>query len=300
MVHHIPASPGPRVADNETIAHVRGLRVLRGTGNTARALVDDVNFDLRRGERLGVAGGEASGTSALARAISGRAAHGETVIGGAVQADGVARLPTVGVVDGVGPWVHLVAVALGADPLDAVRSERDAIRSLLAEGAGVVVVDQTSDLPRDSADEPNAAFLTRVFAAHDAALVLVTEDLGVLRQTCDTVQVLLAGRIVERGPAREILSYPRHRYAETLVAQDARGWSVDPGDRRAAGRRWAPTAGQVLDGCAFEPGCPVGRGRRDCATTFPKSRSFPSPFGSVTAKCHQPAGGGREDEEETR
>ena len=115
MAHHIPASPGPRVAGNETIAHVRGVRVLRGTGHAARPLVDDVNFDLRRGERLGVAGGEASGTSALARAISGRAAHGETVIGGTVQLGGAAR-PRHGTVDGVGPRVHLVAVTAGGGP----------------------------------------------------------------------------------------------------------------------------------------------------------------------------------------
>lgn len=266
MAHHIPASPGPRVAGNETIAHVRGLRVLRG----ARPLVDDVNFDLRRGERLGVAGGAASGTSALARAISGRAAHGETVVGGTVRLGGAP--------------VHLIDVQPGASPTDAVRREREAICRALAEGAGVVVVDQTSDLPREAAEEPNAAFLTRVFEAHDAALVLVTEDLGVLRRTCDTVQVLLAGRIVERGPAGEVLSRPRHRYAETLVG---------------AGARWAPAADRPARGCAFERACPVGRGRHDCATTVPTSRSFPGSLGSVTAKCHQPAGG-REDEEGTR
>ena len=297
MAHHIPASPGPRVAGNETIAHVRGLRVSRGTGHAARPLVDDVNFDLRRGERLGVAGGEASGTSALARAISGRAARGETVIGGTVQLGGAARLPPGdGTVDGVGPRLHLVAVQQGSDPTDAVRRERDAICRALAEGAGVVVVDQTSDLPRESAGEPNAAFLTRVFEAHDAALVLVTEDLGVLRQTCDTVQVLLAGRIVERGPAGDVLSRPRHRYAETLVAENARR-----GSRGGArfGARWAPTAGQSPEGCAFERRCPVGRGRHDCATTLPTSRSFPGSLGSVTAKCHQPADG-REDQEGTR
>ena len=287
--HHIPATPGPRVAGNETIARVRGVRVLHGTG----PLVDDVNFDLRRGERLGVTGGEASGTSALARAISGRAAHGETVVGGTVEVGGVVRR----LADGVGSRVQLVAVTQVADPADAVRRERDAIRRALQEGARVVIVDQTSDLPRESAAEPNAAFLTRVFEAHDVALVLMTEDLRLLGQTCDTVQVLLAGRIVERGPAREILSYPRHRYAETLVTEDAQRRSLDAGDRRS-GARWAPTARQSRDGCAFEPRCPIGRGRHDCATAFPESRSFPSPFGSVTAKCHQPADSGREDEEE--
>jgi ABC-type dipeptide/oligopeptide/nickel transport system ATPase component len=290
LARHIPAAPGPRVAGNATIARVRGLRVLQGTGHTARALVDDVNFDLRRGERLGVTGGEASGTSALARAISGRAAHGETVVGGTVEVGGVVRRLD----DGVGSRVQLVAVTQVADPTDAVRRERDAIRRALREGAGVVIVDQTSDLPRESAAESNAAFLTRVFEEHDAALVLVTEDLGVLRRTCDTVQVLLSGRIVERGPAGAILSYPRHRYAGTLVTRDAQRRSLDPE------ARWAPTAGRSLDGCAFEPACPVGRGRHDCATAFPQSRSFPSPFGSVTAKCHQPADSGRYDEEEAR
>ena len=89
-----------------------------------------------------------------------------------------------------------------ADPADAVRRERDAIRRALPRARGWSSSIRPAICRGNPRTEPNAAFLTRVFAAHDAALVLVTEDLGVLRQTCDTVQVLLAGRIVERGPAQ--------------------------------------------------------------------------------------------------
>ena len=278
MAHHIPASPGPRVAGNETIARIRAVRVRRGAEPATGLVVDDVNFDLRRGERLAVTGGEASGTGALIRAIGGRPAAQEAVVDGTVDVDGTVHQLT----DGIVPSLSFVAVTGGADPLAAAHLERAEILRVLQARPAVIVVDQSGDLPRDLPEESNAAFLVRTFTECDTALVLVTDDLGVLRETCDTVQVLLAGRIVERGPVAEVLSRPHHRYTQMMVNDDG-------AHAPRSGRRWGSTTDRRTGGCPFEPVCPVGHGRRDCSTTFPASRSFPSSFGSVTAKCHRPA-----------
>ena len=46
------------------------------------------------------------------------------------------------------------------------------------------------------------------------AILLITHDLGVVAETCDDVAVMYAGRIVERAPAAELFSRPRHPAAD--------------------------------------------------------------------------------------
>ena len=48
--------------------------------------------------------------------------------------------------------------------------------------------------------------------------VLVSHDLGVVRHVADRVAVMYLGRIVEEGPAEDVLGAPRHSYTRALVA----------------------------------------------------------------------------------
>ena len=44
------------------------------------------------------------------------------------------------------------------------------------------------------------------------AVVWVTHDLGVVARLVDRVAVMYAGRVVERGPTRELFARPEHPY----------------------------------------------------------------------------------------
>jgi len=48
-------------------------------------------------------------------------------------------------------------------------------------------------------------------------LLFITHDLGVVAQVADRIAVTYAGRIVEEGPAREVLERPRHPYTAGLL-----------------------------------------------------------------------------------
>ena len=49
------------------------------------------------------------------------------------------------------------------------------------------------------------------------ALLMITHDLGVVRQMADRVYVMYCGKIVEQGTVDEILTHPRHPYTKALI-----------------------------------------------------------------------------------
>ncbi len=86
------------------------------------------------------------------------------------------------------------------------------------------------------------------------AMLMITHNLGVVARYADRVNVMYAGRIVERGNARELYARPRHPYTLGLLRSVPR---LDA-PRRA---RLHPIEGQPPDlarlprGCAFAPRC---------------------------------------------
>ena len=88
----------------------------------------------------------------------------------------------------------------------------------------------------------------------NAALIIITHNLGVVARYARWVNVMYAGRIVESGPATAIYHNPRHPYTMALLQSVPR---LDR-PRRA---RLDPVDGQPPDltrldeGCAFRPRC---------------------------------------------
>jgi oligopeptide/dipeptide ABC transporter ATP-binding protein len=87
-----------------------------------------------------------------------------------------------------------------------------------------------------------------------AAMLIITHNLGVVARYADRVNVMYAGRIIERGTARALYAHPRHPYTLGLLRSVPR---LDEPRRE----RLAPIEGQPPDlarlppGCAFAPRC---------------------------------------------
>ena len=88
------------------------------------------------------------------------------------------------------------------------------------------------------------------------SVILITHDLGVVRQYADRINVMYAGRIVESAPARELLEHPRHAYTRALMKSipglHAKGSPLYtiPG--------LPPNMMQEPCGCSFPPEIPSG------------------------------------------
>ncbi len=141
------------------------------------------------------------------------------------------------------------------------------------------------------ADEPTTALdvtvqaqilelIDRMKEEFNAAVVIITHDLGVVAEHCDDIQVMYAGRIVEFGDRRDIYYDAHHPYTWGLLRSIAR---LD----EARQQRLQPIKGLppslifVPAGCPFHPRCPYVFDR--CPVDVP---DLLSPDGHHASACH--------------
>jgi peptide/nickel transport system ATP-binding protein len=86
----------------------------------------------------------------------------------------------------------------------------------------------------------------------DMSVVFVTHDLSVARVVADRIAVMYLGRIVEIGPAEQVIGEPAHPYTQALVDSIP---DVGRESRVLAGEPASPLS--PPDGCAFHPRCPI-------------------------------------------
>lgn len=87
------------------------------------------------------------------------------------------------------------------------------------------------------------------------ALLLITHDLGVVAEVCETVHVMYAGRIVESAPAEALFASPGHPYTQGLLAATLSIDEARPITRVMEGA--VPDLARLPRGCRFHPRCPA-------------------------------------------
>jgi len=113
----------------------------------------------------------------------------------------------------------------------------------------------------------------------DTAILLITHDLAVVAETCDRVNVMYAGEIVERATTEELFENPEHPYTQGLIASTPQ---LDDPDESLE-----PIEGNVPDlidipyACHFAPRCPEAE--RECFERQPDFR--PVGDGDHEAAC---------------
>ncbi len=125
------------------------------------------------------------------------------------------------------------------------------------------------------ADEPTTALdvmvqaqvldlLAELVAERAVGLLMISHDLSVLARTCQRLAVMYAGRVVEHGPAAEVVAKPEHPYTAALAGAfptigdpvsrlAPRGLPGDP-----------PDPAELPSGCPFHPRC--DRAREECGS----------------------------------
>jgi peptide/nickel transport system ATP-binding protein len=143
------------------------------------------------------------------------------------------------------------------------------------------------------ADEPTTALdvtvqaqildlIDRLKEEFDAAVVLITHDLGVVAEHCDDIMVMYAGRIVEFGDRRDIYYGAHHPYTWGLLQSISR-IDQDRSERLKPIKGQPPSLIYVPSGCPFHPRCPYAM--NICRTEVPQLLPV---NGHHASACHLP------------
>jgi peptide/nickel transport system ATP-binding protein len=134
--------------------------------------------------------------------------------------------------------------------------QRVAIASAMVLDPDVLVADE----PVSMLDVSLRAGILRVMLdlreRRGVGILFITHDLSLAWLIADRIAVMYLGRIVELGPAEQLVRDPRHPYTRALLSVMP---SPDPGRRRERRilRGETPDASRIPSGCRFHTRCPI-------------------------------------------
>jgi peptide/nickel transport system ATP-binding protein len=320
---------------SEPLLAVRDLAVTFGVrGQRPVHAVDEVSFEIRPGQHVGLVGESGSGKSVTSLAIMGLLPRrgvrtsGEVLWGGrnllTADRDELSRLrgreiamvfqdPMTSLNPVVPIGVQVAEVIQRHEKVDR-KEARDRAAELLRKVGIPDPGRRLREYPHQLsggmrqrvliaiaiacgpklliADEPTTALdvtiqaqvlevLKELVADTNAALLLITHDLGVVAGLCDEVNVMYSGRIVESTTRNRLFAAPRHPYTGGLLASiprldSPRGAPLQP-------IPGSPT--QTIpwsEGCAFAPRC--GNRIDECTASTPPLEYH----GDRELRCYNP------------
>ncbi len=142
--------------------------------------------------------------------------------------------------------------------------QRVAIARSLAVDPDLLIADEPTSMLDVSIRMDILTLLTKLKSERQLALIMITHDLASARYLADRVLVLFRGRIVEDGPADDVVTSPAHPYTRALLDSIADTGelgqakpTIDPETLPAGGCPFAHRCGDRMDVCATTE--PVGR-----------------------------------------
>ncbi len=118
------------------------------------------------------------------------------------------------------------------------------------------------------------------------ALILITHDLGVVRDRTDKIAVMYGGRLMERAPTAGVFADTAHPYTEALQ-RSIPDMSMPRGTRLDPIPGSPPDLGRIPSSCPFAPRCAYAT--EECVTSMPPLEQLPSDANHFFA-CFHPIG----------
>ncbi|MBR2673980.1 MAG: ATP-binding cassette domain-containing protein [Mogibacterium sp.] len=101
------------------------------------------------------------------------------------------------------------------------QKQRVAIARALASDPEVILCDEATSALDPKTTRSILSLLRRINEERDITLVVITHEMGVIKQLCNKVAVIEGGEIVERGEVKDIFANPKTKAARKLFFPDA-------------------------------------------------------------------------------
>lgn len=164
--------------------------------------------------------------------VSEAAHHGQGLPWQAAHRQALERMEKLGIGHAAQLWLHQISGGM---------AQRVGVAASGLTGARIVLADEpTKGL--DPEARASVAELLLALQSAGQALLTITHDLELARLLGGQMLVMQSGRVVESGPASEVLARPRHAYTQALLAAQPANWPslVQP---------LPATSGSVLHAC---------------------------------------------------
>jgi oligopeptide/dipeptide ABC transporter ATP-binding protein len=153
--------------------------------------------------------------------------------------------------------------------------QRVVIAMAIANSPKVLIADEPTTALDVTVQAQILEVIQKVQAQFGTAVVLITHDLGVVARVCERVNVMYAGRVVERAAINDIFDEPSHPYTRGLLASLPQTGV----DRLVPIAGFPPNMLKPPSGCAFRTRC--SHALDACATKLPELQ----PFGDSMTAC---------------
>ena len=131
--------------------------------------------------------------------------------------------------------------------------QRVVIALALAASPKLVIADEPTTALDVSIQAQIISLLRKLCKEKQAAVMLVTHDMGVIAEAADRIAVMYAGRLIEIGAVEQVLHQPRHPYTQGLMASiPSLGARVERLNQIDGSM---PRLDAIPEGCAFNPRC---------------------------------------------
>ncbi|NQX05372.1 ABC transporter ATP-binding protein [Rathayibacter sp. VKM Ac-2856] len=160
--------------------------------------------------------------------------------------------------------------------------QRAVIAMAMANEPSVLIADEPTTALDVTIQAQIMTVLGTVRAKTDAAMVLITHDLGLVAEVADAVCILYSGRVVERGSVWDVFARPAHPYTAGLLGSLLSA-ERDSGDRVYAIPGSPPSPQNRPRGCPFAPRCELPAKSELCTQLEPLLEDL---GGDRWAACH--------------
>lgn len=153
--------------------------------------------------------------------------------------------------------------------------QRVVIAMAIANSPKVLIADEPTTALDVTVQAQILEVIQKVQKQFGTAVVLITHDLGVVARVCERVNVMYAGRVVERADIGELFEHPTHPYTRGLLASLPQVGS----ERLSPIAGFPPNMLRPPSGCAFRARCP--HAAAGCESEIPNL----SPIGKSQSAC---------------